>query len=149
MSSELFKKYYFIIIILLSSSCLSQDIDTTRLRLIIKSQHINTRVEEPKIERSYNSYLSNELNIVSFLLIKTYQRYISSQDISTCNFRLSCSNFGLKVFDEYGFIKGLLITGDRLIRCNSLSRKYYRIDHVTGLAIDYPISYYSFRKNRD
>ncbi|MEQ8927020.1 MAG: membrane protein insertion efficiency factor YidD [Fulvivirga sp.] len=50
-----------------------------------------------------------------------YQEYISSQLSSTCIYATSCSRFGKKLFDEYGPIKGVFLSVDRIGRCNRLT----------------------------
>jgi putative membrane protein insertion efficiency factor len=88
----------------------------------------------------------SEAKLVSMGLIRLYQMFISSQDISVCNFIPSCSRFGMAAFRKYGLFYGGLMTADRLLRCNGLARKYYPIDPGTGLAIDYPIEVYYLGK---
>ncbi len=70
-----------------------------------------------------------------------YQNFISPQDKPTCNFNVSCSNFGYMAIKQRGVFTGILLTADRLVRCNDIALKYYEIDPVTGKAID-DILYY-------
>lgn len=88
----------------------------------------------------------SEAKLALISLIRFYQTFISSQDVSVCNFTLSCSRFSVLSIQRYGIFFGLLMTSDRLQRCNGLGRKYYPIDSKTGLAIDYPIDYYYLGK---
>lgn len=81
--------------------------------------------------------------------IVLYQQLISSQDTSECIFTLSCSNFAISAVNKFGIFHGLLMSSDRLQRCNGLGIKYYPINAKKGLAIDYPIeNYYLFRKKK-
>ncbi|UCG50383.1 MAG: membrane protein insertion efficiency factor YidD [Candidatus Latescibacterota bacterium] len=62
-------------------------------------------------------------NEVAFLLsggIQLYQILLSSQDLPGCNFEPSCSHFGREAVSRFGF-QGVLMTSDRLLRCNGLS----------------------------
>lgn len=50
-----------------------------------------------------------------------YQRYLSPQLPSECLYHPSCSSFSKSLIREYGLIKGIVATADRLIRCNRVS----------------------------
>ena len=62
--------------------------------------------------------------------IKIYQKGISSQDLPSCVFHPSCSRFASSAINRYGFAKGWLLAGDRLLRCNPFAVHYeYPIQH--------------------
>ncbi|MEO0293654.1 MAG: membrane protein insertion efficiency factor YidD [candidate division WOR-3 bacterium] len=97
----------------------------------------------------FNPKETSEAKIIFSSLILIYRKFISSQDLPSCNFTFSCSRFGAKAVQKYGLIYGLLMTSDRLQRCSFSSRKYYQIDPETQLAIDYPVEAYYIRgKNK-
>ena len=50
-----------------------------------------------------------------------YQNFISRHISSHCYFSPSCSEFSKEAIREYGFLKGLLLSVDRVNRCNRLS----------------------------
>ena len=50
-----------------------------------------------------------------------YQRYLSPQLPSECLYHPSCSSFSKSLISEYGMIKGIVATADRLIRCNRVA----------------------------
>jgi len=50
-------------------------------------------------------------------LMYFYQRAISPQFSSKCGYEISCSNFSRKCIQEYGLLKGIALTADRLTRC--------------------------------
>jgi putative membrane protein insertion efficiency factor len=88
---------------------------------------------------------ASELKMAMTGTIRLYQLLISSQDLSACIFQPSCSRFGMRAINEFGPLHGVLMTADRLQRCNGLARNYYHVDPETGKAIDYPIdNYYIF-----
>ena len=60
----------------------------------------------------------NPLRISMGGLMFVYQNVISSQLSSRCNFQLSCSNFSKAAIAEFGWVKGLALSADRLMRCN-------------------------------
>ncbi|MFC1733823.1 membrane protein insertion efficiency factor YidD, partial [candidate division KSB1 bacterium] len=53
--------------------------------------------------------------------ITIYQKVISPQFSSNCQYYPSCSHYGKMLIHEYGFFKGLFLTTDRLTRCNEIS----------------------------
>jgi putative component of membrane protein insertase Oxa1/YidC/SpoIIIJ protein YidD len=86
---------------------------------------------------------TSESKLIATSLIRLYQLYVSSQDVPSCNFTLSCSRFGMLAIRKYGLFYGILMTSDRLQRCNRIGgRRYYPIDPRTGKSIDYPIETY-------
>lgn len=74
-------------------------------------------------------------------LLWFYQNYISTQDVPSCMFRPSCSQFAVQCLKETNILKALLLTSDRLIRCNGLSIGNYQINPLNGKAID-PVARY-------
>jgi putative component of membrane protein insertase Oxa1/YidC/SpoIIIJ protein YidD len=48
-----------------------------------------------------------------------YKKYISSQDHGNCIYEPSCSVYAKNAIKKYGFLKGMIISSDRLSRCNS------------------------------
>ena len=50
-----------------------------------------------------------------------YQQFISPQLPSDCLYLHHCSDYSKDLIFEYGLVKGVLATSDRLIRCNRLS----------------------------
>ena len=89
----------------------------------------------------FNPQETSELKFVATGLIRLYQKFVSSQDGPTCNFQPTCSRFGMACIQEYGVIRGVLLTADRLLRCNGSQSQHYHKDSVTGKYID-PISDY-------
>jgi putative component of membrane protein insertase Oxa1/YidC/SpoIIIJ protein YidD len=50
--------------------------------------------------------------------IDFYKKRISPIGASRCGFHSSCSAFGLQAVREKGVLLGVIMTGDRLTRCN-------------------------------
>ncbi|MEI6347917.1 MAG: membrane protein insertion efficiency factor YidD [Bacteroidota bacterium] len=68
-----------------------------------------------------------------------YQNAISAQLSASCVYEQSCSNFSKNMISEFGFIKGLLLSSDRLIRCNpkSIEKAYeWEINENQGKLLD-------------
>ena len=70
------------------------------------------------------------------LTIAAYQNFISSQDKPSCIFSTSCSKFSSMALNNVGFFRGILLTTDRLSRCNGLSMHLYPINPENQRSID-------------
>ena len=104
------------------------------LALIRKANPMTTPKSKEVVR--FNPQETSELKLAATGLIRLYQKFISSQDGPTCNFSPTCSRFGMACIQEYGFLRGILLTADRLIRCNGSQSRYYHKDSVTGKYID-------------
>lgn len=58
-------------------------------------------------------------------LIRFYQRKISINKPPRCRFYPTCSEYGVQAIERHGVIKGLLLTGCRILRCNPLFKGGY------------------------
>ena len=93
----------------------------------------------------FNPQETSELKIVATGLIRFYQKFISSQDSPSCNFHPTCSRFSMACIQKYGVVRGILLTADRLLRCNGSQAQHYHKDSVTGKYVD-PVSDYATLK---
>lgn len=93
----------------------------------------------------FNPQEPSELKLVATGLIRLYQKFVSSQDGPSCNFHPTCSRFGMACIQEYGLVRGILLTADRLIRCNGSQAQHHHKDSVTGKYVD-PASDYATLK---
>jgi len=50
--------------------------------------------------------------------IRLYQKTISQALPPTCRFVPSCSEYGYQAIAKYGFMRGSLMAGWRILRCN-------------------------------
>ncbi len=80
------------------------------MRAPVKSHQKHT-VEQEEYETSV-------VKIVFLGAIDLYRSLISPRSGSHCDFSPSCSTFGRQAVMEYGPIHGVMMTGDRLTRCN-------------------------------
>ena len=59
-------------------------------------------------------------------LIGMYQQFVSPiGGVDRCGFRPSCSNYGYQAIRDHGPFVGVLMIGDRQIRCNVFERPGY------------------------
>ena len=61
---------------------------------------------------------------IAIKLIKLYQITPFSSH-GMCKFTPSCSQYSIECFQEYGFIKGLILSFKRIIRCNPFNKGGY------------------------
>jgi uncharacterized protein len=73
--------------------------------------------------------------------IAAYQRVISPAIPRRCKYEPSCSRYAVEAVREYGILRGLVLAGWRLLRCNPWShggydpveaQRVFRIGHRTG-----------------
>lgn len=62
---------------------------------------------------------------VLIYLIKTYQKYVSPMKTVRCPYCPTCSQYGLEAVQKHGALKGSLLAGWRILRCNPFSKGGY------------------------
>lgn len=67
---------------------------------------------------------TNPIKMIFVGLIGAYRFFLSSLDGSNCQFRPSCSHFAVEAIRK-NLVTGVLLTGDRLIRCNPFTPGKY------------------------
>jgi uncharacterized protein len=55
------------------------------------------------------------------LLIAIYRKAVSPLMVQRCRYYPSCSSYAEQAVREYGILRGLVLAGWRLLRCNPLS----------------------------
>ena len=53
--------------------------------------------------------------------IVVYRRFISPAIPNRCRYHPSCSAYALQAVEEFGILRGLVLSGWRLLRCNPWS----------------------------
>jgi putative component of membrane protein insertase Oxa1/YidC/SpoIIIJ protein YidD len=72
---------------------------------------------------------NNEIDIAVSSVFLFYKTFISSQDMPTCIFTPSCSEYAVQAFRQKGLFIGWLSSFDRLSRCHGLaSPEHYHLD---------------------
>ena len=56
-------------------------------------------------------------SLVAIGLITFYRGVISPLTPSSCRFHPTCSEYGLEAIKRFGFLKGLMLTSKRILRC--------------------------------
>lgn len=55
-------------------------------------------------------------------LVRMYQKFLSPMLPPSCRFTPSCSQYTIEAIRKYGLLRGLLMGGWRVLRCNPFSR---------------------------
>jgi len=100
----------------------------------------NVKTHSAHLQRS-----ANPIKAFLFLPLYFYQKVLSEQISAGCEFERTCSNFSMESIREFGFVKGICLTADRLTRCNGQAQvetQSYLINHSNGKVIDEPSMYH-------
>lgn len=84
-------------------------------------------------------YQTNEVKIIGTVLLRFYQLFISTQDVPSCPFHPTCSDYARQAIQEYGLFLGMIMASDRLQRCNGYGSRYYPVEPETGRLFDPPM----------
>ena len=63
----------------------------------------------------------NALRWVFLLPLRAYQRLISPLLGNRCKYYPSCSEYAVQAVERFGILRGLVLAGWRLLRCNPFS----------------------------
>jgi putative component of membrane protein insertase Oxa1/YidC/SpoIIIJ protein YidD len=130
--------FCFLLLFYISSKAQNTD-DFTLIKSHLKTLENEREQANIRFQRSLNPFKA-----ISFITLFFYQKIISEQISAECEFDMSCSNFGIRSLQEFGIIKAIGITADRLTRCNGQAQsetENYLINHSTGKVIDEPSMY--------
>jgi len=75
--------------------------------------------------RSLARRLAYAARIVTVTPIVVYQRVLSPSLPRRCKYEPTCSRYALAAIGEYGILRGLVLAGWRLLRCNPWSHGGY------------------------
>jgi len=87
-------------------------------------------VHQPVSDRLPQAAWLNSLSLTGDLLLSLYQGYITGQDAQQCQFGMGCSKFARIAFRMRNPLTAILMTSDRLLRCNPFARTYYPADSL-------------------
>jgi len=64
---------------------------------------------------------------LTLILLQFYKNYLSPGrlGIKICRFEPSCSRYTAEAVQKYGVVRGLLLGGWRVVRCNPLTKGGY------------------------
>ncbi len=115
---------FALIFLLIPSPSFSDDTDNINFLLNNYSfkQKESFEYQKPVLNRLFTF---NELVFLGRNLIRLYQTFISSQDLTVCMFHPHCSLYADWAINEYGAFQGGLMSSDRVLRCNGFGSYYY------------------------
>ena len=61
------------------------------------------------------------MTALASLAVRAYRRFVSPLLPARCKYHPSCSQYALDALREYGFARGAVLAGWRLVRCNPWS----------------------------
>jgi uncharacterized protein len=112
--------------------------DRDSLRFILKFNPVPGREAAPRVAPESFLNQTSELKMAGAALVRFYQVFISPQDIPSCPFDPTCSEYGKQAIEKYGLLAGVILAADRYQRCNGLSSRFYPRDPANGRLIDPP-----------
>ncbi|MDD2889910.1 MAG: membrane protein insertion efficiency factor YidD [bacterium] len=98
------------------------DLDTSIIDTTVEETSVIT--EELSADTLENKKGNNLFTSIATGLIRVYQVVISPRQGEVCNFTPSCSHYGYEAVEKKGIIEGILMTADRLERCNYFAWQY-------------------------
>jgi len=99
----------------------------------------NNKEDSKKIKQNVKEYAEEHtgtMQIIFAHMFLFYKNFLSSQDVSSCPFSLSCSEFFILSVQKNGVVLGFLDGIDRFLRCNGYSNDMYDVDPKTNKLID-------------
>ena len=78
----------------------------------------NARVMETHQSNALVKY--NPVTLVLKGAMYAYQHAISPQLSRHCPYEITCSNFSKQAVQEFGIVKGVFLSADRILRCNRI-----------------------------
>jgi putative membrane protein insertion efficiency factor len=100
---------------------------------LLEDKSLHSVQAHPSYKKGDNS---NELQQITSALFILYKKFISSQDVASCVFYPSCSEYAVEAIRTQGIVIGTMNAFDRLSRCNGLSADQYEIHPGTNLFYD-------------
>jgi uncharacterized protein len=121
----------------------------SNLELLKQHQFTEAQYEQRREVNYMFAHKKNKFvkyNPVSLLfggMLFFYQKVISVQIGANCPYEISCSTFGKQSIQHWGFIKGIPLTADRLMRCTKLASVDIKRTDINNLGqiIDSPLRY--------
>lgn len=104
--SDVFRALVFLLLLPVASWCSPATMNAPRMQ------------DHHHKAASYNSPETSVANPVFIGAIDFYRNVISPMSGARCGFSPSCSTFSRQAVKEYGPIQGIMMTADRLTRCN-------------------------------
>lgn len=137
--------YFFSITIGMSGQTNMFKADIENINFQLSHSLIVTSVR-PYIYQKEQSFIKkfNPFGLLIGGTLYVYQNVLSKHISADCLYTPSCSEFSKQAIKEYGLLKGIIMTADRLNRCNRIAAqdlRHYTTDPGTNRFPD-PVSKY-------
>ncbi len=110
------------IIYMPGNSQTKQELDLLKEQSFYNEHFYHTRDVTFGISSKKNWLLRyNPISLTFSSLMYSYQKWISPQISADCLYYPTCSEYSKSLFQEYGFVKGIITSSDRLMRCDRIS----------------------------
>lgn len=103
----------------------AEDIQKVRETAFYTGEHYYTGAgNDQKVLHTHSKSAVAAWNPISLTmkgLMFVYQHVLSQQLSKNCPYNITCSNFSKVAIKEFGLLKGVLLSADRLMRCNRIA----------------------------
>lgn len=135
------KRILFFLALLFSLQCFSQ-IFLNDIQLIANKKSIDESEllyykragnNQTMMQSKHSHSFVSKINPINSLLKATmffYQNVLSAQLSKECPYEITCSNFSKKVIREFGIVKGVFLSADRITRCNRISLQDVNLNNI-------------------
>jgi putative membrane protein insertion efficiency factor len=134
------KKLIFIGIIFTANLMCAAQSNSSINRLIQERKTATEQLTQPvKYLRRLDFLELDPFTLGALTALQAYKSFISSDLGSQCRFSPTCSAFSAEIIKHKGLWLGILLTSDRLIRCNpeaEFDHCEHLIDQETGIIYD-------------
>jgi len=131
--------------ILVSLFCLTSIMAKSQINFENDKAILNeTQFQKPGVVLKQAKKNTSQPSLIFKAPLLFYKSVLSEQISASCEFNPTCSSFSMLAFTEFNFLKALLLTADRLTRCNgtALSETIpYLIQINDSKIMDYPDMY--------
>lgn len=140
--------FIFLLFIILSLSSFAQSIEDKNLLLShnVENQEFNDRVVHYGFKNAkYKGIVYHTLSSSMYV----YQKVISPILSRSCAYSPSCSAYSKELIGEYGLVRGVIFTADRLSRCNKIALTGKGANFLDSKGKHYEdVFYYSFKHHQ-
>jgi len=88
----------------------------------------------------------NPVNVAFGGLLFFYQNALSPQFSANCLYHPSCSEFSKQSITEYGLLKGIFLSADRVMRCNRIAATGIHPIRIKNNKVADPVTFYQIKE---
>lgn len=146
---RLFRAFILAVLVTCGLSIDAQSQFSKSQKAELKSVDFHQHIYEPRrpkfLKISNTAIINyNPITLTFSSALYIYQKVISPQLQSRCPYEISCSAFSFASIQEYGLLKGVALSADRLTRCTqftTIDMLPSQMNERSGMLIDNPSKY--------